>query len=207
MDGPEEKKGRGYHHGNLRAALVEAALSLIGEKGPHGFSFAEAARRAGVSAAAPYRHFKDRDDLIAEAARAGFDLFADRLEAAWDKGRPSPLKALEAVGVAYLDFARREPAHFAAMFGAGMTQEPAPELRAASERAFGVLYRATEAVLIILPPDARPPAHMASYHIWALSHGVAALFGTEQRAAPISAVDLLESGVAIYLRGLGVIGD
>ncbi|MEM7523934.1 MAG: TetR/AcrR family transcriptional regulator, partial [Pseudomonadota bacterium] len=73
---------KNYHHGNLKSALVDAVLSLITEKGPNGFSFAEAARRAGVSPAAPYRHFKDRDDLIVETARRGYELFAGRLEAA-----------------------------------------------------------------------------------------------------------------------------
>src|SRR5690606_22132344 len=63
---------RGYHHGNLREALVEAALDLIGAKGPAGFTFAEAARHAGVSPAAPYRHYRDRDALLAEVARRGF---------------------------------------------------------------------------------------------------------------------------------------
>ena len=63
---------RGYHHGNLREALIRAALSLIAEKGPAGFTFAEAARSAGVSPAAPYRHFRDRDDLMADVARQGF---------------------------------------------------------------------------------------------------------------------------------------
>ena len=60
---------RGYHHGNLKEALIRAALQLIAEKGPAGFTFAEAARFAGVSPAAPYRHFRDRDDLLADVAR------------------------------------------------------------------------------------------------------------------------------------------
>jgi AcrR family transcriptional regulator len=60
---------RGYHHGNLREALIRAALELIAEKGPGGLTFAEAARAAGVSSAAPYRHFRDRDALMADVAR------------------------------------------------------------------------------------------------------------------------------------------
>ena len=85
---PERK---GYHHGNLKQALVEATLSLIEEKGPTGFTLAEAARLAGVSAAAPYRHFKGREDLIAEVARQGYVLFAERMEAAFDRGNPNPM--------------------------------------------------------------------------------------------------------------------
>src|SRR5262245_64624981 len=70
---------RGYHHGNLREALIGAALDLISQKGPAGFTFAEAARQAGVSPAAPYRHFRDRDALIADVAHQGFERFGQRL--------------------------------------------------------------------------------------------------------------------------------
>src|SRR6188508_2237262 len=106
---------RSYHHGNLREALVNAALDLIASKGPAGFTFAEAARQAGVSPAAPYRHFRDRETLIADVARRGFDLFTEKLSAAWDQARPSPLIALQRLGHAYLAFARTEPAYYAAM--------------------------------------------------------------------------------------------
>src|SRR6516225_9582237 len=81
---------RGYHHGNLREALIQAALDLIAKKGPAGFTFADAARSAGVSAAAPYRHFRDRDALVADVARRGFELFAAHLDRAWNDGRPTP---------------------------------------------------------------------------------------------------------------------
>ena len=101
---------RGYHHGNLREALVRAALDLIAEKGAAGFTFAEAARAAGVSPAAPYRHFRDRDALMADVAKRGFEQFEKRLAAAWDEGRPNPLTSLERLGRAYLAFAREEPA-------------------------------------------------------------------------------------------------
>ena len=203
----DETGRRGYHHGNLREALVDAALELIAEKGPAGFSFAEAARAAGVSPAAPYRHFRDRDALIAEVARRGFERFADRLERALERGGPSPLRAFEAVGAAYLDFARRERPYFVAMFESGIEQTP--EVSEAGERAFGVLRRACEGLVRHLPPERRPPLHMMSYHVWAMSHGIAELFNDPERRrrAPIAAGDLLEAGTAIYLRGLGLIPD
>src|SRR5947208_2942750 len=78
---------RGYHHGNLREALIRATLDLIAERGLSGFTFAEAARAAGVSSAAPYRHYRDRQALIADVAREGFELFAAALERAWNGGR------------------------------------------------------------------------------------------------------------------------
>src|SRR3954468_23249279 len=123
QDGP-----RGYHHGNLREALVRAALELIAKKGPAGFTFAEAARWAGVSPAAPYRHFRDRDELLADVARRGFELFADALTKAWDEGRPDPMTALERTGKAYLAFARSEPAYYSAMFETGIAPNTSPEL-------------------------------------------------------------------------------
>ena len=87
--------GRGsYHHGNLREALIRGALQLIAEKGPAGFTIAEAARSAGVSPAAPYRHFRDRDELIADVALRGFERFEAELARAWNDGRPSPALSL-----------------------------------------------------------------------------------------------------------------
>ncbi|MEM1385561.1 MAG: TetR/AcrR family transcriptional regulator [Pseudomonadota bacterium] len=201
-----EDRRRGYHHGNLREALVAAAQSLIAEKGPGGVTFAEAARAAGVSPAAPYRHFKDRDALLEEVACRGFDRFAEALEAAWDGGRPAPIRAFEALGTAYLRFAATEPALFAAMFRRERRDDPDPGLIAASERAFSVLYSACDTIAGLARRDAPPPAHMMAYHIWALSHGTAELFSRPgPRRAPISAEDLLETGLGIYLRGLGVL--
>src|SRR5450631_2516991 len=114
---------RGYHHGNLKEALIRAALELIALKGPAGFTFAEAARSAGVSPAAPYRHFRDRDDLLIDVARRGFDLFAQALAQAWSAGHPDPFAAFERIGRAYLEFARTEPAYYSAMFEAGVPHD------------------------------------------------------------------------------------
>ena len=206
MASDDDSSKRSYHHGNLREALIFAAIGLISDKGLQGFTFAEAARAAGVSAAAPYRHFKDRDALVAEVARYGFERFADKLEAAWNKGRPSPLSAFEAVGKAYLDFARQERPLFVAMFQSGLPNDPG--LTAAADRAYGVLQIASTTLAKHLPPAKRPPAHMISYHLWAFSHGVAELFsGNGPRRSPIAANDLLESGLMVYLRGLGILPE
>jgi AcrR family transcriptional regulator len=198
---------RGYHHGNLKEALLRAALQLIAEKGPAGFTFAEAARWAGVSPAAPYRHFRDRDELLASVALRGFDQFAIVLERAWDEGRPQPFAALDRMGKAYLEFARTEPAYYSAMFEAGIPPATSPELRDAGERAFAVLRRAAETLCAQAPPQSRPPALMVALHIWAMSHGVASLFGrgdAARRTLPMSPEELLEAGVLVYLRGLGL---
>ena len=202
QDGP-----RGYHHGNLKEALIRAALELIAKKGPAGFTFAEAARWAGVSPAAPYRHFRDRDELLADVARRGFEQFAAALERAWDGGRPEPFAAFERVGKAYLEFARKEPAYYSAMFEAGVPLEMSPELTAAGDRAFAVIRTAAETLIERMPAGRRPPALMMALHIWSLSHGIASLFArgdSGRRKLPMTAEELLEAGVLVYLRGLGL---
>jgi AcrR family transcriptional regulator len=198
---------RGYHHGDLKEALVRAARELIAEKGPWGFTFADAARWAGVSPAAPYRHFRDRDELLSDVARRGFEAFAAALIKAWDDGRPEPLAAFERLGKAYLAFARAEPAYYSAMFEAGIPLDANPELRQAGEAAFSVLRSASERLIALMPPQSRPPALMMALHIWALSHGIASLFGRgdgSRRPLPMTAEELLEAGVLVYLRGLGI---
>jgi len=201
---------RGYHHGNLREALIEAALDLIARKGPAGFTFADAARSAGVSSAAPYRHFRDRDALMADVARRGFELFETHLARAWNGGLPDPFTAFENVGRAYLAFARDEPAYYSAMFEAGIPLDAEPGLRHAADRAFAVLRTASETLAARLPKERRPPALMMSLHVWALSHGIAALFGRAdpgRRRLPMTPEELLESAVLVYLRGLGLLGE
>jgi AcrR family transcriptional regulator len=200
---------RGYHHGNLREALIRAALDLIAEKGPFGFTFADAARSAGVSSAAPYRHFRDRDALVADVARRGFELFAAQLDRAWNEGKPDPLTAFEAMGRAYLAFARDEPAYYSAMFEAGISPDEDAALRDAADRASATLRNASELLCAQLPPDKRPPAGMMSLHIWSLSHGIASLFArgdAGRRKLPMAPEDLLEAALLIYLQGLGFTG-
>jgi AcrR family transcriptional regulator len=201
---------RGYHHGNLKEALVRAALELIAEKGPAGFTFADAARWAGVSPAAPYRHYRDRDALLADVAQRGFELFTMALAKAWDDGRPDVLAAFDRLGKAYLDFAKREPAYYSAMFEAGVPLDVDPLLRESSERAFAVLRNAAEKLVGLLPARRRPPALMVALHIWSMTHGIASLFGrgdAARRALPMPPEELLEAAMLIYLRGLGLTAD
>lgn len=164
---------RGYHHGRLKDALIEAARSLMTERGAAGFTLAEAAKLVGVTAAAPYRHFSDRQALMSELALRGFELFDQRLAGAWDRGRPDPLQALRRMGSAYLAFARDEPGLYSAMFG-NVGTLAAPASGAAATKALDGLRHAAEAVL-----RARGAPESASrklaLEIWSLSHGVAML--------------------------------
>lgn len=206
QDDANSRGRRGYHHGNLRSALIDAALRLIADRGPEGVTLAEAARMAGVSPAAPYRHFKDRTTLMTAVARVGFKRFATALQKA-ASAKTDPLEALQEIGVAYLHFARTEPALYAAMFEAGIVVNDDADLRHDADASFDILKEACTAVHAGLPTDRRAPPLMMALHIWAFSHGVASLFARPDganRPSPVSPEELLEAGVLIYLDGLGM---
>ncbi|MDF2117975.1 TetR/AcrR family transcriptional regulator [Roseiarcaceae bacterium H3SJ34-1] len=164
---------RGYHHGHLKEALLEAARRLVAERGPSGFTLAEAAKLVGVTAAAPYRHFTDRGALIEELARRGFEQFAEKLNAAWDQGRPNPIQALRRMGSAYLEFAREEPGLYSSMFGNVQTLN-APEPGAAADKALDSIRQACATVLEHNGAG-RDGAKALAFEMWALSHGLAML--------------------------------
>ena len=166
-----------YHHGNLKQALLEAAVQLIAETGPRGFTLREAARRAGVSHNAPYRHFRNRNDLLAAVATDGFD----RLTTAMRRASPriSPLNRLRRSGLAYVDFALRWPQHFAAMFDAPWNQPDYPECALAAQHCFETLLgfvRDCQSAHQMPPGD---PERLA-YHAWSLVHGIAKLANAGQ---------------------------
>ena len=179
----QRRAERGYHHGNLKEALLQAALGLIAEKGAAGFTFADAARMAGVSPAAPYRHFRDRDELLSSIAQRGFEQFEALLTQAWDDGRPDTVTAFERLGKAYLAFARNEPAFYSAMFESGLPVDLSPTLQAASERAFAVIRAAAERLAALVP------------------RGHAAAAGDDDGAAHL--VDVARRGVAVRARRCG----
>jgi len=204
------RRPRSYHHGNLKEVLLEAARKLIEQYGPAGFSLTEAARLAGVSPAAPYRHFRDRDALLAEVARSGFERFAARLDMAWNNGVPTPLSAFDNLGKAYLAFAREEPASYAVMFESGLAAATSGDPIPAAERSFDVLQRAATALCRSLPESERPPIRLMGLHVWAISHGIATLFAQgelQARKVPMSPDEILESAMLIYLKGLGILPD
>lgn len=162
---------RGYHHGNLRETLIEAARHLIAVNGPEGFSLIEAARLAEVSPAAPYRHFPDRNALVAAVRARGFELFAERLQAA-AAGTQDATVAFRRMGAAYLAFAREEPGFYGAMFEARKSPEQgAPP---AGSTAFEIL---ADAVRRVVQPGqlADSGLRLLALQVWAAAHGVAML--------------------------------
>src|SRR5258708_11093490 len=123
-------KGGRYHHGDLRVALVDAAIVLISERGVRDFSLAEASRRVGVSAAAPYRHFADRDELLAAVAVRGLQVFATFV-ASEARDADAPEQQLGWMARAYGRVAAQQRPLFDTLFGAGIGESRYPELQRA----------------------------------------------------------------------------
>src|ERR1700747_2835590 len=127
-----------YHHGNLREALLQSAIQLIAKVGPTAFTLREVARRAGVSHNAPYRHFQDKDDLLAAVATQGYGELTDAMKAA-SASEADPLSRLKRAGLAYVSFALEHPEHFTVMFEAPPSMSQRSEAAAAAKRAFSTL--------------------------------------------------------------------
>jgi AcrR family transcriptional regulator len=190
-----------YHHGDLKRALTSAALSLVAEKGPKGFTLTEAARRAGVSAAAPYRHFADKAELLATVAEQGFrDLHAD-LEAAAAVVTEPKARVIE-LGRVYVRWAVAHPDHYRVMFGAEAIKADHPTLAVAGELAFGDLVGAITSCQEAGIVDGQDPRELAA-PLWSLAHGVALLaIGGELRALGIQQdPEEIVAGVAAQLLG------
>ncbi len=127
------------------------------------------------------------------------------MQAAWDAGKADPVNAFDALGRAYLDFARDDPASYVAMFESQLAPSDYPELNRAADAAFNVLRDAAEAAVATLPAAGRPPAMMVALHMWSVAHGIAALFGRGdegRRPLPMSPEALLEAATLVYFQGL-----
>ncbi len=176
---------------------------LIAEKSPQGFLISDAAKAAGVSPAAPYRHFKGKEDLIAAVAEEGFLRFGEALSQAYHS-KTNPFDGLLALGEAYLEFASTHKGEYMAMFESSLNLAGSTDLTHAATQAFAPLQEAATALLEEITPPSRPPVNMVAQHILAMSHGIAELFG--RGAGNFSAYEpseLLESNLRIYLSGLG----
>jgi AcrR family transcriptional regulator len=162
-----------YHHGNLRVTLLAAAVELVGDRGPKGFTLREVARRAGVSHNAPYRHFASRDELLQTVAEEGFGRLKETMELALHRGHTAADR-LQLSGCGYVEFALRWPHHFAVMFDMPHDAAEQQARGAAGLGAFGVLMNCVEdaqAEGAIPAGDSLPLALTA----WSLVHGVAKL--------------------------------
>jgi AcrR family transcriptional regulator len=162
------KDGR-YHHGDLRAALVDVAIELIAEHGVRGFSLAEASRRVGVTVAAPYRHFADRDELLAAVAIRALEVFAAMVSAD-APDTDAPAQRLAAMTRAYVRFAAEQRPLFETLFHAGLDKSRYPELRRAYEPVDALFLSAVNEI-----SEGAAAAHTLAAVLEASAHGHAAL--------------------------------
>ena len=193
-------KKRPYHHGNLRQALIDAALELIEERGVSALTLREVARRVGVTHAAPQRHFADRAALVAAVAEQGFRGLAAHVAAVRGSAR-TPAQRLRALGVAYVEYALAHPAHLRVMFSPEVADKSRhPELAAAAQ--------AVHAALVDQIADAQRHGSVApgdpdelSFAAWSMVHGCAVLLidgqamGRSKRALIDAVVDRLYLGL------------
>lgn len=158
-----------YHHGDLRAQLIAAVRELVETHGPDGFSVAEAARRAGVSSAAPYKHFKDRPEILRGVVSEALDRQRAAMLAGAAAHPVGSIEAVAAIGQAYVDFAKTEPGVFRLVFGLTEGHENAPDLLAKGESCFDVVVQAVAARLGLAPGD--PEVQRRAYMLWSFVHG------------------------------------
>lgn len=170
------KKGDQYHHPDLREAMIRVAQELLESEGPNSWTVRAAARIAGVSSGAPYRHFADKDTLLAAVAARGFEDLRTDIATHLDAVPDDPYARFQALGEAYVTFAAARPGRYQIMFGRDiLNRDLHPELCAAADRAFASLLREVERAQDskILRADGSSAAIAAG--AWAVVHGLADL--------------------------------
>ena len=193
-----------YHHGDLREALLKASLNLL--RGPRAseFTLREVARRAGVSHTAPYRHFRDKADLLAAVAEDGFERLTEAMASAAAKGK-TPFEQLQKTGIAYVNFALAQPEHFAAMFRTDLSRDYR-SATAAADRCFAELVKLVAACRESEPAGVEPPEASARV-AWAQVHGIAelALHGQLKFRTKGEFERFTELATEVVARGLGLV--
>lgn len=195
-----------YHHGDLRRALLDAALALITEGGAHALTLREVARRVGVTQAAPYHHFADKEAILAAVAEEGFVGLYDAMIAARDASSSKPAARLRAMGLGYVRFAVAHPAHFRVMFTSMCDVPSYPSLHAAADRAFAALLEAITAAQkagVVRRGDAAELSLLA----WSTMHGLSMLWiegaAHGPAGAELSIDKLADAATDMLVRGLG----
>lgn len=173
IHGMPTRRGKPYHHGDLRRALLDATLDLAAERSPAGVSLRESARAAGVSQAAPYRHFPDKQTMLAAASEEGFRLLLRRVGELTPSERPAD-QLVDWVGV-YVRFAVEHPAHFRLMWGQGSPPKTStPSLQEAARDTFQAFLRIVSK--LAAPWKLRPESlREVALHLWSIAHGMATL--------------------------------
>ncbi len=178
----EKKRGR-YHHGDLRRALLDAALEVLAREGASALTLREVARRAGVTHAAPYRHFTDKQALLAAVAEEGFRMLASEMASGAAAHPADPGRGLQAIGTAYVRFATTQRAHFQVMFGNHVDWTcKHPKLEETADHAFGILISQVQACQAAGLVRAGDPL-VAALCAWSMVHGLSELIANGQFSA------------------------
>lgn len=193
-----------YHHGDLRRALLDSALEIIEEQDISALSLRQVARRAGVSHTAPYRHFADKEALLAAVAEEGFQEFSRYLEQARD-AQSTPLAQLEATGMAYVDYALQYPTHYRVMSGNYCADPDAfPSLTTTANQSFEILVNIIKAGQAAQEMKPGQPWTLAVAH-WSLVHGLAMLLLDNRLGIEKDSVQpLIQQTIQLMLQGVVV---
>jgi AcrR family transcriptional regulator len=209
-DLPVTRKRKSYHHGDLRRALVKAAISLLTKTQRWDFSLREVARCAGVSHNAPYSHFASKRDLLAAVAAKGHEILRARALTAL-RGKTKPADALKAISIAYLRFGTGNPAQYRLMFGptlqgedAGLPSEVIHAFASTGTVWREVLKRGSEDGRFKIPQNDPAALEMAAIGAWSLVHGLTMLYidglATLETAQTIDS--LAEKVIAMFMHGI-----
>jgi AcrR family transcriptional regulator len=185
-----------YHHGDLREALIAATHELVIERGGENFTLADACRVAGVSTAAPYKHFRDKQEILEIICRRGFDRMTANIHAAIATHGSGTFAAIVAIGHAYIDFARHEPALFRLMFGQHPVLKAAEPVDMAGQACFGSVIQ--EVQNYIATAGIKTDPRVIAVQLWTFVHGASCLLidGDYAKVAPDIDVDALASAAA-----------
>ncbi len=172
-DSTEIRRKRGYHHGDLRAQLIEATRQLVEDAGPDGFSVAQACRVAGVSTAAPYRHFRDREEMLEAVIHAANQRKLERMQAELAGIAPGTLDRITALGRVYIRFAQDEPGMFRLIFGRRHTPHTEAAVQEEAIRPYRMVQEEVAAVLGRAEID--DVVRQRAFLLWNFVHGLSFL--------------------------------
>jgi AcrR family transcriptional regulator len=193
--------GRPYHHGDLSRALVQAGRRILEKEGPAALSLRAVAREAGVSPAAPYHHFKDKCDLMAAVANEGWHDLSEAIGAARAQAR-DPRHGLSEIGVAYVTFARKNPALYRLMYDSACDREDMPEH--AKDESSGWSQVRQALINVGVDPENERDLKLATIASWCAAHGVAEMAGFKDFEGIKAEVGGEEAFIRAILDHLGI---
>ena len=184
---------KAYHHGDLRAALIEATRQLVEEKGPDSFSVSQACKLAGVSTAAPYKHFKDKNEMLVAAVLEGMGRHRKNMLAALESIPEGSPERITAIGMEYIAFALNEPGIFRLKFGGFTDRIADPHLEEGGQQSFGILL--SEVAKCLGEPEITDEVRRRGFLLWSFVHGLSFILrdhGLAEKGEKFDLHDLLE---------------